>query len=46
MTVSLDATQSLAEIEHALFKRFMLPSTSITGGVDEAIFAGIERGPM
>lgn len=30
MTVSLDARQSLAEIEHALFKSFPFPSTSIT----------------
>ena len=30
MTVSLDARQSLAEIEHALFKSFPFASTSIT----------------
>jgi hypothetical protein len=30
MTVSLDAQQSLAEIEHALFKSFPSSSTSIT----------------
>jgi hypothetical protein len=30
MTVSLDARQSLAEIEHALFKSFPFPSASIT----------------
>lgn len=30
MTVSLDARQSLVEIEHALFKSFPFPSASIT----------------
>lgn len=36
MTVSLDPKQSLAEIEHALFKSFPFPSTSITHVTDSA----------
>ena len=49
MTVSLDARQSLAEIEHALFKSFPFAPASIThvtssDGVVESIFADVERG--
>lgn len=49
MTASLDARQSLVEIEHALFKSFPFPSTSIThvtnsDDVDAALLDDAERG--
>lgn len=42
MIASLDAQQSLVEIEHALFKSFPFSSTSI--GVDDSIILDAERG--
>ncbi|MGN6232669.1 MAG: hypothetical protein ACTHNZ_16090 [Trinickia sp.] len=44
MTVSIDAQQSLGEIEHALFKSFPSSSTSITHVTNESIVAEAERG--
>lgn len=42
MTVTLDARQCFAEIEHALLKRFPFSSTSITHATDSESVATIQ----